>query len=425
MKHSLFLFCLLATLTVHAQEDREGLLKQARIWVDTLTSDFMAGRGYVEAGHKKAADFLTKNFQQFGLKPVPGHPFHQGFRIPMNRITDATLSLNGTEVAVGKSFIVYRYSASGSAEGKVVNLKYGLKPKASVRGKIVLIRNGWPPSIANDSDKRAKYKDLARIDQRIAAILPFKPLAVIVIQPKLTMAFAREQLPIPVIEILSSDAPRNIKTARLSVTAKLERVPSQNVIGWIEGTEAADTAIVICGHYDHLGKLSSAIFPGANDNASGTTMLLSMARYFAQHPLKYSIMVIAFGGEETGLVGSRYYVEEEPWVPLDQIKFLLNLDLMGNGIDGIMAVGGKDFPDRHRQLVDLNTEIEAVPKVKSRKNAPNSDHYFFLANGVEGFFIYTLGGPPHYHDVNDTADNLVLSKYVEVRQLLIRFLEKI
>ncbi|MEM6805045.1 MAG: M28 family peptidase, partial [Bacteroidota bacterium] len=164
---------------------------------------------------------------------------------------------------------------------------------------------------------------------------------------------------------------------------------------------------------------------GANDNASGTSMLLSMATYFSQaeHQTKYSLLFIAFGGEETGLIGSSFYVNEQALVPLAQTKFILNLDLMGNGIEGIMAVGGKDFPQYFEKLQVANEEMKAVPKVRSRKNAPNSDHYFFLLNGIPGFFIYTLGGPPHYHDILDNPDTIVLSRYVEVRNLLIKFIE--
>ena len=110
-------------------------------------------------------------------------------------------------------------------------------------------------------------------------------------------------------------------------------------------------------------------------------------------------------------------------VPIKQTKFILNLDLMGNGDKGIMAVAGAEFPDRWEKLKALNEKQgDAIPKVKKRKNAPNSDHYWFVKEGVEGFFIYTEGGPPHYHDINDTAENLVFSRYVEVRALMIKFL---
>jgi Zn-dependent M28 family amino/carboxypeptidase len=154
-------------------------------------------------------------------------------------------------------------------------------------------------------------------------------------------------------------------------------------------------------------------------------MLLSMAEHFAQNPPKYDMLFIAFGAEEAGLQGSAHYVMQNPLIPLEKMKFILNLDLMGNGDEGIMAVGGKDFPGQFDILKDLNDSIQAVPRVRARQNAPNSDHYFFLKNGVPGFFIYTMGGPSHYHDVKDTNANLLFSKYVEVRQLLIAFLENL
>ena len=229
------------------------------------------------------------------------------------------------------------------------------------------------------------------------------------------------------IEVKADLLPRKVKTAVLEVKAKPTRIISQNVMGYVEGTESPDTAILITAHYDHLGKLNEAIFTGANDNASGTTMLLSMAEYFTKpgNALPYSLLFIGFGGEETGLIGSRYYVERERVIPLEQTKFILNLDLMGNGDEGIMAVGGKDFPNHFEKLKAENGEEKFVPKVRARNNAPNSDHFFFLQNGVPGFFIYTLGGPPHYHDVNDNPSTIVLSRYVEVRELLIRFLGQI
>ncbi|MEL6653308.1 MAG: M28 family peptidase [Bacteroidota bacterium] len=203
----------------------------------------------------------------------------------------------------------------------------------------------------------------------------------------------------------------------------MTQINSQNVICQVRGTEQPDSVIIVSAHYDHLGMQGSSIFPGANDNASGTSMLLSMVEYFVKHPQRYTMVFIAFGAEETGLIGSNYYVNRSPVVALSQTRFILNIDLMGNGIDGITAVGGRDFPNYFERLVALNDTMQSVPKLKSRSNAPNSDHYFFLKNGVPGFFIYTLGGPPHYHDINDNPSTIVLSRYAEVRELLIKYLE--
>src|SRR5699024_4573068 len=95
----------------------------------------------------------------------------------------------------------------------------------------------------------------------------------------------------------------------------------------------ADT-LVFTAHYDHLGMMGKkAMFPGGNDNASGTSMLLSMAHYFQQNPSDYHLIFIAFAGEEVGLLGSKYFVENKS-ISLSSIHFLINLDIMGSGEEG-------------------------------------------------------------------------------------------
>lgn len=404
------------------------ILQKARREVDTLCSASFAGRGYIEDGHKKAAEHIAKRFREMGLSPRGDFgQFQQTFGIHINLPEKVSASLGPTEMKAGKNLIVNRFSGSGSINTRIIDLGYGLKPKARVRGKIALFRDGFPPSIANDSKKKEQYKDLSRPIQRIQSILAYKPAAIIVVKEKLTMGFSREAGDIPIIEVLASDLPGKFKRGSLEVQSGMKRIRTQNVLGLIRGTTNPDSVVVVSAHYDHLGKVSEAIFPGANDNASGTAMLLSMADYFSkkENQPSHSMLFIAFGGEETGLLGSQHYVSRDPKIPLSKMSFLLNLDLMGNGVDGIMAVGGKDYPTFFDQLVELNEELNAVPRVRARKNAPNSDHFFFLQNGVPGFFIYTEGGPRHYHDVYDNPSTIQLSKYVEVRELLIRFLEKI
>ncbi|MFK7925054.1 MAG: M28 family metallopeptidase [Bacteroidia bacterium] len=428
MRYLLLCFFLCLSISIQAQSAKK-VLAFARAEIDTLCSETFAGRGYINDGHLKAATYIASRFEELGAESFREQAamgverYFQPFEFEINLVRKTSLLLNGQEMTPGLDFIVNAYSGSGMQSGKVVDLKYGLKAKASIKGKIVLFRAGWPASIANDSDKRDTYKELSRVDQRIAAILPYGPAAIIVVQPKLTASFARENLPLPIIEVRAESISGKVKKAALVVQAGMEKIRSQNVICQVRGTEQPDSVVIVSAHYDHLGMLGESRFPGANDNASGTSMLLSMVEYFVDKPQRYTMMFIAFGGEETGLIGSNYYVNRDPIVALKQTRFILNLDLMGNGVDGITAVGGRDFPDLFDDLVALNDKMKAVPKVKSRSNAPNSDHYFFLERGVQGFFIYTLGGPPHYHDINDNPDTIVLSKYVEVRKLLIRFLE--
>ncbi len=90
------------------------------------------------------------------------------------------------------------------------------------------------------------------------------------------------------------------------------------MIATIKGTAIPDSFLVFSAHYDHLGQMGKDIyFPGANDNASGTSMLLNLAKYYSQNRPKYSVLFIAFGGEEAGLIGSEYYVKN-PLVPLSK-----------------------------------------------------------------------------------------------------------
>ena len=112
-----------------------------------------------------------------------------------------------------------------------------------------------------------------------------------------------------------------INKVDLAIESKFIRnYKSQNVVGYLEGN-VPDSCVVVVAHYDHLGMMGdSTVFCGANDNASGVALLLSLAKHYAVHKPKYSILFIAFGGEEIGLIGSKYFVDN-PLVPLSSIKF--------------------------------------------------------------------------------------------------------
>ena len=183
---------------------------------------------------------------------------------------------------------------------------------------------------------------------------------------------------------------------------------------------------MLCGHYDHLGGMGREVyFPGANDNASGIAMMLDMVHYFKANPPKYSVAFIGFAAEEAGLVGSFHWVNEaEKLLPLAKIKFLINMDLMGSGDEGIMAVNGTVFSTAFDSLVAINHRNDFLPEVKARGKAANSDHYFFTEKGVPSFFFYLMGKYRHYHDIEDNAKNLRLSEfYDKAFKLVVNFTE--
>ena len=204
----------------------------------------------------------------------------------------------------------------------------------------------------------------------------------------------------------------------------LKNHQTQNVIGYLEGTKK-DSMLVFTAHYDHLGMMGNeTMFPGANDNASGVSLLLNLVKHFATNTPEYTVVFIAFAAEEIGLIGSKYYTEH-PLFPLSNIKFLINFDLAGTGDDGIQVVNGKIYQQKFDVLTKLNDQGKLLKQIKIRGEACNSDHCMFHAKGVRCFFIYTLGGIQAYHDVYDRAETLPLTDYQDYFTLLVKFIDKL
>ena len=243
-------------------------------------------------------------------------------------------------------------------------------------------------------------------------------------QSKQMYSVGRFQTNYPLITI-DSAAYKASEYVKLKVNNKyIPNYTSKNVIGWIPGKKKRKY-VVLSAHYDHLGKMGpNALFPGANDNASGVAMLLSLAKYFKKHSQKYSIVFCFFSGEEAGLVGSKYFVEH-PLFPLKKVKFVLNVDIMGAADEGITLVNGTKHEKAFAQMTSINEELNLLNKIKKRGPTANSDHYYFSEMGVPSFFIYSMGAVKNYHDIYDTAENTPLNKFDEVQTLLTKFVEQL
>ena len=155
-----------------------------------------------------------------------------------------------------------------------------------------------------------------------------KSPVVITTGQKFTWSVGRQKLNNQVI-ILKEEHVSEDMNLEIDVEAKfIQNFESKNVAGYLPSGKKKAKTIVFTAHYDHLGGMGTeAFFPGANDNASGTAMLISMADYFKENPLDFNILFVAFAGEEAGLLGSKYFVENNS-MNLKDIEFLLNLDIM-------------------------------------------------------------------------------------------------
>ena len=394
--------------------------------ISVLADTSMHGRGYVKGGREKAAKYIQKQFKGYHLQPLGKNVgYLQHYYFPVNTFPGKMdLAFNGNKLEAGKDFIIDAKSAAFSGSGLSVE-KTDLSAVTS--------RVQWTKKLAELGKKKTvHYLENADTLCKVLGIrrttfvseLP-KGCFIIPQKEKFIWTVSRTAMKATVFYINSETAATDIRTADVQVQAKLlPNAKSDNIIGVVPG-EVKDSFIFITAHYDHLGMMGNkAIFTGASDNASGTAMLLYLANYFHSRPQHYSIVFIAFSGEEAGLMGSKYYTKH-PLMPLKKIKFLTNIDIMGDATDGITVVNATEYPAHFNTLQSLNSQYSYLPQVRSRGKAANSDHYHFTEAGVPSFFIYTNGGKGYYHDIYDRAEALSMTGIDKIAQLLIDFVSGI
>lgn len=214
----------------------------------------------------------------------------------------------------------------------------------------------------------------------------------------------------------------------VQTSTSIKDMSAQNVVGFLEGGDPnlKKEAVVIGAHYDHVGTQKSGqpgedlIFNGADDNASGTTALLTIAAAFGHSPAKpkRSVLLIAFAAEERGLLGSRSYVEN-PLFPLDQTVAMLNLDMVGrNSIDSLSVIGGSKSPDLAQIAQEENAKVGFTLVIENLSSG-GSDHMSFQQKNVPFIFFFS-GFHPDYHKVTDHADLLNIPKIARVSTLAFR-----
>jgi aminopeptidase YwaD len=388
----------------------------ARKIINTLTSDKYHGRGYVKKGDAKAAGFIASEYKRFNLQPLNKNYF-QKFSFDVNTFPSAMqIMADGKLLKPGRDYIVYPSSSTvyGNYSIQDVDSAATMHGLSDNNGNCIMASNAAFNTIREDAVEILKKRTGGAV--------------MLVEENKLTWSVGRSRLNIPVIIVLKKSLPTNPKQVSMKIKSVFKpRHKTQNVVGYIKGKSNPDSFIVFTAHYDHLGMMGKeTIFPGANDNASGVSMLLNLASYYSkkEHQPACSMMFIAFAGEEAGLVGSKFYTEH-PLFDLKKIKFLINLDLLGTGDDGMTVVNATEFKEQFSLLKSINDEKHYLPMIGERGKARNSDHYYFSEKGVPAFFMYTLGGIKAYHDIDDIAATLPLTRYKEVFRLIRDFADKL
>ena len=395
MRFILYLL-LLASTPLYAQD-----MQRVKSVMDTLCAPGMFGRGYINDGDKIAADYIEAKFKEIGLQQ-PTKGYQQKFTLPVNTFPKQAALQIGKQILIpGVDFIADAASGAGYGKAKILFLDTLIFSDENALKKFES-KNYRKYALVYDAKFEKQVSQLP--DQAKKVFL--SAAAIIVLHEKLTGSVRREQLLFPKFLIKKSNIKKLKKKQKVifQLDAYLNRFyETQNVIGLLPGKVKQDSFLVVCGHYDHLGTLGDKIyFPGANDNASGIAIMLELAEHFSKNPLDISLVFIAFGAEEAGLVGS-YFFNSNPTVDLDKIKFVVNLDLFGTGEKGITAVNAEEQKEAFELLKGINEKNNYLSKVYKRGQAANSDHYFFSQNKVPAMFFYLMGDWPHYHDVFDNA----------------------
>jgi aminopeptidase YwaD len=397
----------------------------ARSVIDHLCSERMHGRGFGKSGDLRAARYIARTWAQAGIEPV-GKDFFQYFSVNINTFPGAmNLRVNGNTLIPGKDFLVDPASPGLTGSFIPFPLKaYDLQGNKAdsllreARGRVVLVD-------ARDLGQ-AEPSQLARWNERVRNMCLANPYGIKglieVTGARLIFDVAARLAAVPHVIIAAGSCPQSISSVNIHIENKyVTGYKTQNITGIVKGRECPDSFLLFTAHYDHLGMLGrQTFFPGANDNASGVSMLICMSEYFSRHPQRFSVVLISFSGEELGLAGSEYFAEN-PLIQLSRVKFLVNLDIVGTGEEGITVVNAVQYPGPFARLESLNEKGGLVPDIRKRGTACNSDHCPFFSKGIPSFYIYTRGGIKAYHDVYDRPETLPLTAFEGLRKLLIGF----
>ncbi|TAF35682.1 MAG: M20/M25/M40 family metallo-hydrolase [Cytophagales bacterium] len=424
-----FFLCILLAFFAANHPLRAQEIERVKMHLKALCAPEMHGRGYVQTGDAVAAQYIAKAFLGAGLKPLKSNKrsFFQYFNFDINTFpARASLSFGGQDLKTGEDFIVHAASRSGT--GQQLPLK-SLSDSVLLSNDKTFLEKFLKEDLSQQAIliSEAQYKLLSEGSKnhdlfRKVITAP----ALVVLAQKLTMTLSQEQYMPPTFIVLP--VKMNVKASEISFTLDAKLIPSyrsQNVLGYLEGSSKSDSTVIFCAHYDHLGRLGTeAYFPGANDNAAGVAMLLELIHYYKSNKPKFRTVFIAFGAEEVGLIGSEHYVQN-PLLPLSNIKFVLNLDLVGTGDRGVTVVNATILPKQFAQLQQINEQKNYLSKISARGPAANSDHYFFTLKEVPAFFFYLMGGIQAYHDVHDRAETLPLTEFKDFFELLKDFVKSL
>lgn len=452
--------------------------QQATITLDELTqiagrlaSDEFAGRGTGTGGDSLAALFIREEFLKIGLAPFKDSGLQQ---FQVNTAVESgdrnMLIINGRKYLPGKDFAPLALTSNSGLRAPVVYCGYGFTSPADslqwndfngidIKGKWVLMLRGYP-----ESNPAAKpYEEISSDRMKVMNARENGAAGVLLVSAEKWEPADNLEKPsrsegsagIPVLHIKRGVADSILKPSGITLGELAERADSMtatgsfitssfteaeaevitrqantsNVVMKLGGTQPDGEYVIIGAHYDHLGMGGPgsgsrnpdtvAIHYGADDNASGVALMIELAERLAAEKPKYArdILFVAFSGEEMGLLGSKYFVENMGIDPA-AVNLMVNLDMVGRLKEGNgLQVGGVGTATGLRDKVaSLNDTTELSLSFTEEGYGP-SDHSSFYAKDIP-VLVFTTGAHLDYHTPYDTWDRLNYDGMVRIGDLL-------
>lgn len=391
--------------------------------IQYLADDKLEGRRTGTAGEELAMNYIMDQFKKAGLRPKGTEYYPQNFIVndgkQMNEET--FLSIDGNKLEKGKDFFVFPFSPDKTIETKASPGEQNVGQPWFFNLHELLEKNKDNPHFDLPEYIRTNYKG---IEQRGATAVILYNTSSIDDKLKYDPKDKTEQAPIPFIYLAREAAEKYIKhqfapvdaiTIKLRTSISEKNRLGHNVIGYIDNKAA--TTVILGAHYDHLGygedgnsrntSNEKAIHNGADDNASGTAALIELAKILKTSKAKNNnYLFIAFSGEELGLFGSKYFVEN-PTIDLKTVNYMINMDMVGrlNDTSKALTIGGYGTSPSWNQVIPGPQDKQLLSiRIDSSGTGP-SDHTSFYRKDIPVLFYFT-GLHTDYHKPTDDADKI-------------------
>ena len=417
MKKIFIILLSLISLQLNAQD-----INHYKQIVKELSSKKYMGRGYAYDGANKAGKYLEKEFKKAGADEVICQPF----KLDINTFPGKmSFSVDGKPLKPGIDFTLREFSPGAKGTFKLYHIdtaNYDSKKifadLARPENKDVFVVCDFWFTYKHSADfKRLQSKDGC---SNAGLIYTWNDPML-----KFYKAYGERVIEKPMLWV-SSSFPKDAKSVTLDIENEfLKDYECFNVIAKVEG-KRHDKCYVFTAHYDHLGVLGKKTFyAGAHDNASGTAAIVTLAAHYAKHRPEYDIYFIAFSGEDAYLRGSEWFAQH-PIMPLEQIKYLFNLDMIGDNNPVQYCEVSDPGMEGFKLMESLNNKNRYFKSLNRGELAGNSDHYPFAQRGVACIFLENAEGDAfqYYHTVMDTYKTFFPDSYEPTFKLVTDFIEK-